>query len=106
MCASMRNMRFIVWFLLATTFVGATDNGTISARRKRAASAFHDGVLIVHAVSRLNGAADGYRQDPYFYYFTGLENTIGALLAIDGKSGEAWTFSPRPSSLSEKGTAA
>ena len=94
MCASMRNMRFIVWFLLASTFVGATDNASISARRKRAASAFHDGILIVHAVSRLDIAADGYRQDPYFYYFTGLENTIGALLAIDGKSGESWLFLP------------
>ena len=94
MCASMRNIRFIVWFLLATAFVGATDNATISARRRRAASAFHDGILIVHAVSRFDLAADGYRQDPYFYYLTGLENTIGALLAIDGKSGEAWLFLP------------
>ncbi len=90
----MRNIRFIVWFLLATTFVGATDNATIRARRKRAASEFHDGILIVHAVSRLDLAADGYRQDPYFYYLTGLENTIGALLAIDGKSGESWLFLP------------
>ena len=105
MCASMRNIRFIVWFLLAATFVGATDNATISVRRKRAASAFHDGILIVHAVSRLDIAADGYRQDPYFYYLTGLENTVGALLAIDGKSGEVMAFSPRPSSISEKRTA-
>src|SRR3984957_2105890 len=90
----MRNIRFIVWFLLASTFVGATDNATISARRKRAGSAFHDGILIVHGVSRLDIVADGYRQDPYFYYFTGLENTVGALLAIDGKSGESWLFLP------------
>ncbi len=38
--------------------------------------------------------ADGFRQDPYFYYFTGLENTVGALLAIDGRSGESWLFLP------------
>ena len=90
----MRVTRFVVWLLLATTFVGASDNANISARRKRAASAFHDGVLIIHSLSQLNGASDGYRQDPYFYYFTGLENTVGALLAIDGKSGEAWLFLP------------
>src|SRR5580692_3868916 len=90
----MRNIRLIAWFLLASTFVGANDNATISARRKRAAIAFHDGILIVHAVSRLDIVADGYRQDPYFYYFTGLENTVGALLAIDGKSGESWLFLP------------
>ena len=50
---------------------------TISARRKRAASAFRDGILIIHAVSQLDLAADGYQQDPYFYYLTGLENTVG-----------------------------
>jgi Aminopeptidase P, N-terminal domain len=102
----MRRIRLIVWFLLATTFVGATDNGIFSARRKRAASAFHDGILIVHAVSRLDGASDGYRQDPYFYYFTGLENTIGALLAIDGKSGESWLFLPDHPPYQKKGIAA
>lgn len=38
--------------------------------------------------------ADGFRQDPFFFYFTGLENTVGAVLAIDGKSGESWLFLP------------
>jgi Xaa-Pro aminopeptidase len=89
-----KNISFIVMVLLAASFAGALDNTTISARRKRAASAFHDGVLIVHALSRLDTAADGYRQDPYFYYLTDLENTVGALLAIAGKSGESWLFLP------------
>jgi Xaa-Pro aminopeptidase len=90
----MRDTWFIVSILLVATFVGAIDNATMGARRKRAASAFHDGILIVHALSRLDIAADGYRQDPYFYYLTGLENTVGALLAIDGKSAESWLFLP------------
>ena len=29
-----------------------------------------------------------------FYYFTGLENTAGAILAIDGRSRESWLFLP------------
>ena len=31
---------------------------------------------------------------PFFYYFTGLGNTVGAVLAIDGRSGESWLFLP------------
>ena len=37
---------------------------------------------------------DGFRQDPAFYYFTGLANTVGAILAIDGRSRESWLFLP------------
>lgn len=49
---------------------------------------------MLHASSRLDVVGDGFRQDPYFYYFTGLENTVGAVLAINGKSGESWLFLP------------
>jgi Xaa-Pro aminopeptidase len=76
------------------TFAGAIDNVTITARRKCAALAFHDGILIVHASARLDISADGYRQDPYFYYLTGLENTVGALFVIDGGSQQSWLFLP------------
>ncbi len=36
--------------------------------------------------------ADEFRQDGSFFYFTGLANTSGALLAIDGRSGDSWLF--------------
>ncbi len=90
----MRNARWIASVLLLATFAVAVDNTAVSARRKRAASTFHDGILMVHAPARLDFALDGYHQDPYFYYLTGLENTVGALLAIDGKSAESWLFLP------------
>ncbi len=63
-------------------------------RRTRAAASFSDGILLVHAKSAFDLAADGFRQDPIFYYYTGLENTAGALLAIDGRSRESWLFLP------------
>lgn len=63
-------------------------------RRLRAAKVFHDGILLLHASSRMDVSADGFHQDAYFYYLTGLENTVGALFAIDGKSGESWLFLP------------
>src|SRR5580704_783403 len=63
-------------------------------RRQRAATALRDGILLLHAKSTLDFDADGFRQEPSFYYFTGLENTVGAVLAIDGKTGESWLFLP------------
>lgn len=80
--------------LIATTCMATPEGASIRGRRQRAIAAFHDGVLLLHACSELSITADGFRQDPYFYYFTGLENTVGAILAIDGKAGESWLFLP------------
>jgi Xaa-Pro aminopeptidase len=63
-------------------------------RRQRAAAAFHDGILLVHANAPASLTDDGFRQDPLFYYFTGLEDSLNAILAIDGESGESWLFLP------------
>jgi Xaa-Pro aminopeptidase len=91
----MRASGFILAVALLGTVRGAAaePSGTVE-RRQRAASAFRDGILLLHASSALDSAADGFRQDPFFYYFTGLGNTVGAVLAIDGKSGETWLFLP------------
>lgn len=74
--------------------MATAENSPQRERRQRAAAEFHDGILLLHASSELEITADGFRQDPLFYYFTGLENTVGAVLAIDGKSGESWLFLP------------
>lgn len=92
---AMRNTGLI----LSIVFLGAACSGAASAddfagRRHRAAGALRDGILLVHASSNLSLTGDGFRQDPFFYYFTGLENTVGAVAAIDGKSGESWLFLP------------
>ncbi|MBZ5570369.1 MAG: aminopeptidase P N-terminal domain-containing protein [Acidobacteriia bacterium] len=91
--AAMRT-NLLVIVLLGTSALQcvAADKAELQERRQRAATAFHDGVLLVHANSRLEIAGDGFRQDAAFYYFTGLENTVGALLAIDGRSGQSWLF--------------
>ena len=86
------NLRILALFLSAAVCVHGDEKGELQERRQRAAVAFHDGILLVHAKSALDAAGDGFRQDPAFYYFTGLENTSGALLAIDGRSGESWLF--------------
>src|SRR5690349_20219582 len=80
--------------LFAGWFTSSAQTGELCERRNRAAAAFPDGILLVHAKSSFDIAADGFRQDPIFYYYTGLENTPGALLAIDGRSRESWLFLP------------
>lgn len=80
--------------LWAPTGTATAENAVQRERRQRAAAEFHDGVLFLHANSELEITTDGFRQDPLFYYFTGLGDTVGALLAIEGKSGESWLFLP------------
>jgi Xaa-Pro aminopeptidase len=80
-------------FLIAVCTLGA-DTQELQQRRQRAATAFRDGILMVHARSVPDYTSDGFRQDPGFYYFTGLANTVGAVLAIDGRSGQSWLFLP------------
>jgi Xaa-Pro aminopeptidase len=61
-------------------------------RRHRAGQLFGDGILLLRATRNFDIVADGFRQDGSFFYFTGLANTSGALLAIDGRSGDSWLF--------------
>src|SRR5277367_1614949 len=94
----------LAMLFITSSCVAAVDNNNVAReRRQRAATAFHDGILLLHANSELDGTADGFRQDPFFYYFTGLENTVGAVLAIDGKSGESWLFLPSESPFLKSG---
>ena len=90
----MRTRLVAVVVLLSSVLSSAADSSVLRERRQRADSAFHDGILLLHASSELSITGDGFRQNPFFYYFTGLENTVGAILAIDGASGESWLFLP------------
>jgi Xaa-Pro aminopeptidase len=94
--------------ILAIVFIGSTssakaENTVVHERRQRAAAAFRDGILLLHASSELSLSSDGFRQDPIFYYFTGLGNTVGAMLAIDGRAGESWLFLPSKPPFAEIG---
>jgi len=91
----LRMISFSATLLIALLFIPATASGNeLQVRRQKAAASFSDGILLIHAVSVTNDHEDGFRQDSAFYYFTGLENTTGAILAIDGRSGESWLFLP------------
>jgi Xaa-Pro aminopeptidase len=89
------NLSRTIMLIVATLgLLTVAQSADFAGRRHRAADEFHDGILLLHASSELNAAADGFRQDPFFFYFTGLENTVGAVLAIEGKTNESWLFLP------------
>ncbi len=86
-----------LWLLFAPALPSrAADLRELKERRERAAKAFPDGVLLLHSNMAPGFVADGYRERAAFYYLTGLENSPGAILAIDGKTGERWLFLPPP----------
>jgi Aminopeptidase P, N-terminal domain len=70
----------------------SADPGEGKERRLRASRTFSDGILLLHSKTTTNDADDGYREEPAFYYLTGLENLPSAILAIDGKGGDSWLF--------------
>jgi hypothetical protein len=80
--------------LIGITCMAAPQDTVVRERRQRAAAAFRGGILLFHASSGLDSSADGFRLNAFFYYYTGLGNTVGAMLAIDGRSGESWLFLP------------
>jgi Xaa-Pro aminopeptidase len=100
----MRTCGFILAIaLMGPVYAVAAQPSVAVERRQRAAGTLHDGILLIHASSTLDPTADGFRQDPFFYYFTGLGNTVGAVLAIDGKSGESWLFLPEKPPFLKRG---
>src|SRR5689334_16725642 len=64
----------------------ATDAARYAARRERAYARLGNDVLVVRsrwATSEYTEPA--FEQDPTFYYFTGADHLLGALLVLDGK---------------------
>jgi len=67
------------------------------ARRRAAMGKCPDGILLLHSNSGLKHWDEfGFHQDPSFYYFTGLANLHGAILAIDGEARQSWLFVAPP----------
>ena len=72
------------------------DTAELQARRHSAMEKIPDGIVLIHSASGFKRWDEfGLHQDPNFYYFTGLPNALGAVLAIDGTSKESWLFLPK-----------
>jgi Xaa-Pro aminopeptidase len=69
------------------------DTPELQARRKAALEKAPDGIVLLHSSWGLkHWDESGFHQDPSFYYFTGLANAHGAILALDGTKKESWLF--------------
>jgi Xaa-Pro aminopeptidase len=73
----------------------STSIETLRSRRDRAMQTAADALVLVRSRSLVMVEnADGLRQDATFYYLTGLENAVGALLVMDSRRRESWLFVP------------
>jgi len=80
---------------LATFSQTSFDTQEFQARRKAALEKVPDGIVLLRTSWGLkHWDESGFHQDPSFYYFTGLANAHGAILALDGTKKESWLFVP------------
>src|SRR5438270_10292192 len=90
-----RDMRWIAILLVACTSTVWSPPAPDAHRLRRDAAfaRMPDGILLLHSYSALKRWEEpGFRQDPSFYYFTGLGNARGVILALDGSAREASLF--------------
>src|SRR5215470_3365769 len=102
----MKTTAYIFSLLLSMTSLvvfGQTPFTTseLEARRKAALEKVPDGVILLRSYSGLkHWDESGFHQDSSFYYFTGLANVHGVILALDGQQKESWLFvAPRQGSF-------
>ena len=96
---------FLSLLLLMTQLAGFAQTpfstSELEARRQAALAKVPDGIILLRSYSGLkHWDESGFHQDPSFYYFTGLANIHGAILALDGPQKESWLFvAPRQNSF-------
>jgi len=102
----MKTTAYIFSLLLMMTPLAAFgqisfSTSELEARRKAALEKAPDGIILLRSYSGLkHWDESGFHQDSSFYYFTGLANLHGAILALDGQQKESWLFvAPRQGSF-------
>lgn len=91
-CVSVLAFLFLGSVAFAQTNIEVPE---LQARRRAALEKVPDGMILLRAAWGLkHWDESGYHQDPSFYYFTGLANAHGAILALDGTKKESWLFVP------------
>ena len=93
----------VVALLALTALPLGAQNGlmpadvTHAARRERAYQLLGSGLLIVQSRWSQAGASEpSFDQDPTFYYYTGLDHLLGAVLVLDGGTRRAELFLAKP----------
>ncbi len=81
--------------VLTATATVQVGNEEYAGRRQQAMERLSDGILLLHA--RSEGKSEdqpSFRQDASFFYFTGLAEQPGAILALDAPRQESLLFAP------------
>jgi len=93
----MWRLLLIPLLFLTCAFAQSIDPAEYQSRRRAAMEKVPDGIILLRGFSGLkHWDESGFHQDASFYYFTGLGNLHGAILALDGTQKESWLFvSPR-----------
>ncbi|MDH3223940.1 MAG: aminopeptidase P N-terminal domain-containing protein, partial [Gemmatimonadota bacterium] len=69
--------------------------GEFRNRRERLLAALPDGITLLHARPAPKTETEwGFVQDPSFYYFTGIGDLTGAVVALDGPASQVVLFLP------------
>jgi hypothetical protein len=69
------------------------ETAEFQARWKAALEKVPDGIVLLRSSWGLkHWDESGFHQGPSFYYFSGLANAHGAILALDGTKKESWLF--------------
>jgi Xaa-Pro aminopeptidase len=72
--------------------VAAQIPAQFAARRVAAMGKVSDGLLLVRSSSALDWDSWSFRQDPSFFYLTGLPNAQRTTLVLEGPTKQAWLF--------------
>jgi Xaa-Pro aminopeptidase len=98
MATSVRTRVGVSILVFAAVAIGAFaqsgfETAEFQARRKAALEKVPDGIVLLRSAWGLkHWDESGFHQDPSFYYFSGLANAHGAILALDGTKKESWLF--------------
>lgn len=85
-------------FIQVSLFAQGTpglDARAYEARRQAVMHALPDGLIMLQARTDVKRFTEtGLHQDLDFYYLTGLEHMLGAILVLDGSADSTWLFLP------------
>ena len=85
---------------LVAPVIGAQESGIHSVRRAAALKSLGERLLLVPtSQSFMADDQPGFKEATDFYYFTGVSDLVGGVLAIDGISRRAVLFAPEPNPL-------
>ena len=93
----MRRDCVVAAFALSASVATSVSQGQTPfvGRQHRALDSLTHSLLLIRSSANVGTIIDqAFHQEPSFYYYTGLENTLEGVLVLDGVGHESWLFLP------------